>query len=126
MAQFAPYRLRSGDWKTEGKREALGDAIVDAVAAYAPNLKASILARQVLTPVDLEEIYGVTGGHVFHGETTLDQVFTMRPLLDWAQYRTPVRRLYLCGAGTHPGAGVTGAPGANAAREVIADLKKGR
>ena len=72
------------------------------MAAYAPNLKASILARQVLTPVDLEEIYGVTGGHVFHGETTLDQVFTMRPLLDWAQYRTPVRRLYLCGAGTHP------------------------
>ncbi|MEP6993778.1 MAG: NAD(P)/FAD-dependent oxidoreductase [Acidobacteriota bacterium] len=121
-AQFAPYRLKDGDWKS--RREAMGDGVVETIAAYAPNLKSSIVGRQVLTPVDLEETYGLTGGHVFHGETTLDQVFTMRPLLDWAQYRTPVRGLYLCGSGTHPGGGVTGAPGANASREVIADLKK--
>ncbi len=121
-AQFAPYRLKTGDWNA--KRAALGDAVVETIAAYAPNLKSSIVARRVMTPVDLEETYGLAGGHVFHGESTLDQVFTMRPLLGWAQYRTPIRGLYLCGAGTHPGGGVTGAPGANASREVIADLKK--
>ena len=79
--------------------------------------------RQVLTPVDLEETYGVTGGHILHGEAALDQLFTMRPLLDWAQYRTPVRGLYLCGSGTHPGGGVTGAPGFNASREIRKDLR---
>jgi phytoene dehydrogenase-like protein len=121
-AQFAPYRLKTGDWNA--KREALGDAVVETIAAYAPNLKSSIVGRRVMTPLDLEETYGLTGGHVFHGDSTLDQVFTMRPLLGWAQYRTPIRGLYLCGAGTHPGGGVTGAPGANASREVIADLKK--
>jgi phytoene dehydrogenase-like protein len=120
-AQFAPYKLKTGDWKS--RRDALGDAVVDAVAAHAPKLKNAILGRQVLTPADLEETYGLTGGHAFHGETTLDQVFTMRPLLDWAQYRTPVRGLYLCGSGTHPGGGVTGAPGANAAREIGKDLR---
>ncbi len=122
LAQFAPYRLKSGDWKA--KRDSLGAAIVDTIAAYAPNLKDLILHRQVLTPLDLEEIYGLTGGHLFHGEPALDQLFTMRPLLDWAQYRTPVRGLYLCGSGTHPGGGVTGAPGANASREVIKDLRR--
>jgi phytoene dehydrogenase-like protein len=121
-AQFAPYRLKNGDWN--GKREALGDTVVETLSAYVPNLKRSIVGRQVLTPLDLEETYGLTGGHVFHGEATLDQVFTMRPLLDWAQYRTPIRGLYLCGSGTHPGGGVTGAPGANASREVIAHLKR--
>ena len=121
VAQFAPTKLKNGDWK--GKREALGDAVVDTIAAYAPNLKSLIAHRQVLTPLDLEETYGLTGGHVFHGEPALDQVFTMRPLLGWAQYRTPVRNLFLCGSGTHPGGGVTGAPGANAAREVAKDLR---
>ena len=120
VAQFAPYKLK-GDWNA--KREALGDAVVDAIAAYAPNLKGLITHRQVLTPVDLEEIYGLTGGHVFHGEPALDQLFTMRPLLGWAQYRTPIRGLYLCGSGTHPGGGVTGAPGANASREIQKDLR---
>ncbi len=120
-AQFAPYRLKNGDWK--GKREALGDTVVDTIAAYAPNLKGLISHRQVLTPLDLEETYGLTGGNVLHGEPALDQLFTMRPLLGWAQYRTPVRGLYLCGSGTHPGGGVTGAPGANASREVQKDLR---
>jgi phytoene dehydrogenase-like protein len=121
VAQFAPYKLKTGTWKD--KREALGDAVVDAIAAYAPNLKGLVAHRQVLTPLDLEETYGLTGGHVFHGEPALDQLFTMRPLLDWAQYRTPVKGLYLCGSGTHPGGGVTGANGANASREVQKDLR---
>jgi phytoene dehydrogenase-like protein len=120
VAQFAPYKFK-GDWNA--KREALGDAVVDTIAAYAPNLKGLVTHRQVLTPVDLEETYGLTGGHVFHGEPALDQLFTMRPLLGWAQYRTPVRGLYLCGSGTHPGGGVTGAPGANASREIQKDLR---
>jgi phytoene dehydrogenase-like protein len=120
VAQFGPYKLK-GDW--DAKREALGDAVVDAIAAYAPNLKSLIAHRQVLTPVDLEKTYGLTGGHVLHGEPALDQLFTMRPLLDWAQYRMPVRGLYLCGSGTHPGGGVTGANGANASREVQKDLR---
>ncbi len=126
VAQFAPYKLKSGGWKDSAKREALGDAVVETVAAHAPGLEKAVVGRQVLTPVDLEETYGLTGGHAFHGETTLDQVFTMRPLLDWAQYRTPVRGLYLCGSGTHPGGGVTGAPGANAAREIASELRKRR
>jgi len=121
VAQFAPYKLKSGDWKS--KRDALGDAVVDAVAAYAPNLKGLVASRQILTPVDLETTFGLTGGHVFHGDAALDQLFTMRPLLDWAQYRTPLRGLYLCGSGTHPGGGVTGAPGLNASREVARDLR---
>ncbi len=126
VAQFAPYKLKSGSWKDSAKRDALGDAVVETVAAHAPGLEKAVVGRQVLTPVDLEETYGLTGGHAFHGETTLDQVFTMRPLLDWAQYRTPVRGLYLCGSGTHPGGGVTGAPGANAAREIASELRKRR
>ena len=110
-----------GDWNAE--REALGDAVVDAIAAYAPGLKGQIAHRQVLTPLDLEQTYGLTGGHVLHGEPALDQLFTMRPLLDWAQYRMPIKGLYLCGSGTHPGGGVTGANGANASREVQKDLR---
>jgi phytoene dehydrogenase-like protein len=126
VAQYAPYKLKSASWKDAAKREALGDAVVQTVAAHAPGLEKAIVGRQILTPLDLEETYGLTGGHAFHGETTLDQVFTMRPLLDWAQYRTPVRGLFLCGSGTHPGGGVTGAPGANAAREVASELRKSR
>ena len=122
VAQFAPYKLKTGDWKS--RRDALGDAVVETIAAYAPGLPKLVEKRQVLTPLDLEETFGLTGGHVFHGEHSLDQLFTMRPVLDWAQYRTPLAGLYLCGAGTHPGGGVTGAPGANASREVARDLKK--
>ena len=122
IAQFAPYKLKGG-WGL--KREALGDAVVGALAAHAPGIETLIEARQVLTPEDLETTFGATGGHVLHGETTLDQVFTMRPLIDWAQYRTPIRGLYLCGSGTHPGGGVTGANGQNASREVLRDLKSG-
>jgi len=119
--QFAPYRLKQGEWSQQ--RDALADTIIKTLAAYAPDLPGKILARQVLTPRDLEETYGLTGGHVFHGELALDQIFTMRPLLGWARYRMPVKGLYLCGNGTHPGSGITGASGANAAREILKDLR---
>jgi phytoene dehydrogenase-like protein len=121
-AQFAPYELRSGDWASRG--EEMADRAEKTLADYAPNLKGLILKRQIITPADLEAVYGLHGGHIYHGEHTLDQVFTMRPLLGCAQYRTPISRLYLCGAGTHPGGGVTGLPGANAAREILKDLKR--
>jgi len=120
-AQFAPYRLRNGDWN--GQRDALGDVVVEKLSEYAPGLPDLILHRQVITPQDLEDTYSLTGGHIFHGELALDQLFTMRPLLGWAQYRTPLRGLYLCGNGTHPGTGLTGACGRNAAREIVKDWK---
>ena len=119
--QFAPYRLRQGDWSLQG--DALADTIVKTLAEYAPDLPGMILRRQVVTPADLEGTYGLSGGHPYHGELALDQLFTMRPLLGWARYRTPVKGLYLCGSGTHPGGGVTGISGANAAREILKDLR---
>ena len=119
--QYAPYKLK-GDW--ESQRRALGQTVVQTLAQYAPNLPEMILTHQIITPLDLEEKYGMTGGQIFHGELALDQFFTMRPLLDWARYRTPIENLYLCGSGTHPGAGLTGGSGANAAREILKDLKK--
>jgi phytoene dehydrogenase-like protein len=118
--QYTPYRLAAGDWPS--RRNDLGDAVVRVLEEYAPGLSGLVVHRQVLTPHDLETVYGLTGGHPCHGEESLDQLFTMRPLLGWARYRTPISGLYLCGAGTHPGGGVTGRPGANAAREILRDL----
>jgi phytoene dehydrogenase-like protein len=120
--QYAPYKLKDGDWNS--RREEFADKVVDVLAGYAPNLKELIVARQVITPLDLEETYGLSGGHIHHGEQSLDQSFAFRPLIGWAQYRTPIKGLYLCGAGTHPGGGITGGPGANAAREIVRDFKK--
>jgi phytoene dehydrogenase-like protein len=120
--QYAPYNLKNSDW--ESQRTALGETVVKTIAQYAPNLPQIILSHQIVTPKDLEETYGLTGGHIFHGELALDQFFTMRPLLDWARYRTPIERLYLCGSGTHPGTGLTGGSGAKAAREIAKALKK--
>jgi phytoene dehydrogenase-like protein len=119
--QYAPYKLK-GDW--EEQRKSLGQTVVQTLAKYAPNLPELIVTHQIITPHDLEEKYGLTGGQIFHGELALDQFFTMRPLLDWARYRTPIQNLYLCGSGTHPGAGLTGGSGANAAREILKELKK--
>jgi phytoene dehydrogenase-like protein len=119
--QYAPYKLK-GDW--EDQRKALGQTVVQTLAQYAPNLPEMILTHQIITPQDLEEVYGLTGGQIFHGDLALDQFFTMRPLLDWARYRTPIENLYLCGSGTHPGAGLTGGSGANAAREILKYVKK--
>jgi phytoene dehydrogenase-like protein len=124
FVQYVPYRLREGTW--DEKREILGDRVVKKIAEYAPNVPGAILARQVLTPLDLERTYGLTEGNIFHGDLSLEQLFFMRPVAGWAQYRTPVDGLYLCGAGAHPGGGVTGAPGYNAAHQALRDLKRGR
>lgn len=131
--QFAPFKLAgpAADGKTIVKSEAnwsarrrdLGDTVVRTLAAYAPNLPELVEHMQVITPQDLDSIYGFTGGHIFHGELALDQLFTMRPVLDWARYKTPIRGLFLCGSGTHPGNGLTGASGANAAKEIIHALR---
>jgi len=120
--QYAPYQLKNTDW--ESQRKALGETVVKTITQYAPNLPQTILSHQIITPKDLEETYGLTGGHIFHGELALDQFFTMRPLLDWARYQTPIEHLYLCGSGTHPGTGLTGGAGANAAREILRRLRK--
>jgi phytoene dehydrogenase-like protein len=124
FVQYVPYRLREGTW--DEKKELLGDRVVRKVAEYAPNVPNSVIARQVLTPLDLERTYGLTEGNIFHGDLTLEQLFSMRPVPGWAQYRTPITGLYLCGAGAHPGGGVTGAPGHNAAFQVLRDIRKRR
>jgi phytoene dehydrogenase-like protein len=115
--------LRDASWSDPAQRSALTDTIIKTIAQHAPDLPEKILAKQIITPLDLEQTYGLTGGHIFHGELALDQVFTMRPMLDWARYRTPIEGLYLCGSGTHPGTGLNGGSGANAAREIIKALK---
>lgn len=120
--QFAPYKLRRGDWTTNDEK--LEKHVISKLEEYAPNIEDMIVGGQVITPLDLEQTYGLSGGHIHHGEQTLDQFFTFRPLIGWAQYRTPLKRLYLCGAGTHPGGGLTGLPGANAAREIARDFKE--
>jgi len=124
FVQYVPYHLREGTW--DEKRDLLGDRVIKKIAEYAPNVPTAIVARQVLTPLDLERTYGLTEGNIFHGDLRLEQLFFMRPVSGWSQYRTPVDGLYLCGAGTHPGGGVTGAPGHNAAHQVLRDWKKGR
>ena len=124
FVQYVPYHLRWGTW--DEKREELGDRVVRKIAEYAPNVPNAMVARQVLTPLDLERTYGLTEGNIFHGDLRLEQLFFMRPVPGWSQYRTPIDGLYLCGAGTHPGGGVTGAPGHNAAHQVLRDWKKGR
>lgn len=119
FVQYAPYRLAAGHWDTLG--ESFADRCIAEVNRYAPNFSASILHREVLTPLDLEREYGLTGGNIFHGSMSLHQLFGFRPVPGWSDYRTPLPGLYLCGAGTHPGGGVTGAPGRNAARAVLRD-----
>src|ERR1700730_16478133 len=128
--QFAPYKLvdrsavpQRSERNWSSGRMPLGQAVMKTLSMYAPNLKDLVESMQVITPQDLETTYGFTGGHIFHGELALDQLFPMRPVLDWARYKTPIRGLFLCGSGTHPGNGLTGASGANAAREIIRDLR---
>ncbi len=115
--QYAPYTLRDATW--DDQREPFGDRVIDVIAEYAPNIRSIIVERQVLTPLDLERRFGITGGNIFHGEMALDQMFVMRPVAGWARYRTPLEGLYLCGSGAHPGGGVMGAPGYNAARAIL-------
>lgn len=117
--QYAPYTLKDTTW--DAQREPYADRIIEVIAEYCPNIRDIIVERQTLTPLDLERRFGLTGGNIFHGEMSLDQMFVMRPLAGWAKYRTPIKNLYLCGSGTHPGGGVMGAPGHNAAREILQD-----
>ena len=119
-AQFAPYTLRDGDW--DSSRDAFGDVVINTLERYAPGIASLIVAREILTPVDLERGWGLSGGQIFHGELSLDQFFTMRPLLGYGQYASPLRGLYLCSNGTHPGTGLTGGSGINAAREVARNV----
>ena len=121
FAQYAPYDLKGG-W-TDAKRAAFGDTVIDTLSEYAPNLKASILHRQVITPPDIERMIGLTEGNIFQGELSLQQMFFLRPIPAWARYATPIEGLYQCGAGTHPGGGVMGASGRNAALTILGKMK---
>ncbi len=122
FVQYAPYKLKEGTW--DEQREAFGDNVVNTISEYAPNLKNIILHRQVLTPLDLERDFGLTEGNIFQGELTLEQLFFLRPVPGWAQYRTPVKNLYMCGSATHPGGGIMGAPGRLAAMQILKDWKR--
>jgi len=120
----APVLPDNASWDTY--REQVADVMIDLVNSHAPNFKAAVLGRQIMSPLDLERTFGLVGGDIFHGALSLDQLFSARPMLGHGDYRGPLRGLYMCGSGTHPGGGVTGAPGHNAAREIIADFKRGR
>src|SRR5437764_9184683 len=124
FVQYAPYKLKEGTW--DEKREPFGDTVIDTIAEHAPNLKNIIVGRQVVTPLDLEREWGLTEGNIFQGELSLEQLFFLRPVPGWAQYRTPIQGLYMCGSATHPGGGIMGAPGRLAALRILEDLKLGR
>jgi phytoene dehydrogenase-like protein len=117
FVQYAPYALRDGAW--DAAREAFGDTVIDTIAEHAPNIRERIIGRQVLTPLDLEREFGLSEGNIFQGELTLEQLFFLRPAPGYADYRTPLKRLYMCGSATHPGGGIMGAPGRNAALRLL-------
>src|ERR671912_1236910 len=117
FVQYAPYRLKEGTW--DERREEFGDTVVDTISEHAPNFRDIILHRQVLTPLDIERDFGLTEGNIFQGELTLEQLFFLRPVPGWAQYVTPIQQLYMCGSATHPGGGIMGAPGKNAAERIL-------
>jgi len=119
FVQYAPYHLKEGNW--DEKREAFGDTVIDTIAEHAPNIKDIILHRQVVTPLDLEREFGLSEGNIFQGELTLEQLFFLRPAPGWAQYRSPIKNLYMCGSATHPGGGIMGASGRNAAIMILKD-----
>jgi phytoene dehydrogenase-like protein len=116
----APELPDGSSW--DSHRDLVADLMIDTVDAYAPGFRTSVIARQALTPLDLERTFGLVGGDIFHGALSLDQLYSLRPMLGYADYRTPLEGLYQCGSGTHPGGGVTGAPGFNAAREILKDI----
>jgi len=119
FVQYAPYNLKDGTW--DEKREEFGDTVIDTIAEHAPNIKDIILHRQVVTPLDLEREFGLSEGNIFQGELTLEQLFFLRPAPGWAQYRSPIKNLYMCGSATHPGGGIMGASGRNAAMMILKD-----
>jgi phytoene dehydrogenase-like protein len=114
--------LKEGNW--DEKRDEFGDTVIDTIAEHAPNIRELIRDRQVLTPLDLERDFGLSEGNIFQGELTLEQLFFLRPAPGWAQYRTPIKNLWMCGSATHPGGGIMGAPGRNAALQLLKDWKK--
>ncbi len=120
----APQLPNGESWDTH--RDKVADLMIDTVSVYAPNFKSAVLGRQIMSPLDLERTFGLIGGDIFHGALQLDQMFSARPMLGYGNYRGPLPGLYMCGSGTHPGGGVTGAPGHNAAREIIADFRRGK
>jgi phytoene dehydrogenase-like protein len=126
FVQWAPYHLADGVQWDDGMREDFGNAVVQTLAEFAPNLPGLVLHRQVLTPLDLEREFGLTEGNIFHGELSLEQLFWARPAPGMARYRTPVRNLWLCGSSAHPGGGIMGAPGRNAAHEALRALRGSR
>jgi len=122
FVQYAPYKLRAGlNW--DDQKEAFGNNVIDTISEYAPNIKNIILHKQVVTPLDLEREFGLTEGNIFQGELSLEQLFFLRPVPGWAQYRTPIKNLYMCGSATHPGGGIMGANGRLAALEILKDVK---
>jgi phytoene dehydrogenase-like protein len=125
FVQYAPYNLKEGPAAWDAQREAFGDTVVNTISEFAPNLKSLILHRQVLTPLDIERITGLSEGNIFQGELSLEQLFFLRPVAGWARFRTPVRNLYLSGSAAHPGGGIMGAPGRLAALEILKDWKRG-
>jgi phytoene dehydrogenase-like protein len=124
FVQYAPYHLKPGDVWDDARREAFGDAVIDAIAVHAPNIRNIIRHRQVLTPLDIERTFGLSEGNIFQGELSLEQLFFLRPVPGWAQYATPIDKLYMCGSATHPGGGIMGAPGKNAAEKILKDAKR--
>jgi len=117
----APYKLKNGDWGVE--KEKFKSIVLKTIDNYAPGFSNDVIAAQTLVPPDLEAMIGVPQGHIFHGELSADQLFFQRPVSGYADYRTPVKGLYLCGSSTHPGGGVSGIPGHNAAREILRDIR---
>ena len=124
FVQYCPPELADGPW-TDEKRDAFGETVMDQIAEYSPNFRDLVLHAEIRTPRELEAEVGLTEGNIFQGELTLDQLLFNRPFPGYAQYRGPVRGLYMCGSATHPGGGVMAAPGANAAREILGDLRRG-
>ncbi len=124
FVQYAPYHLKPGDVWDDQRREAFGDAVVNAIAEHAPNIRSIIRHRQVLTPLDIEQTFGLSEGNIFQGELSLEQLFFLRPVPGWAQYATPIDQLYMCGSATHPGGGIMGAPGKNAAEKILKDGRR--
>jgi phytoene dehydrogenase-like protein len=122
FVQYAPYRLAKGNW--DDQREAFGNAVIDTISEFAPNLKNIIIGKQFLTPLDIERTTGLSEGNIFQGELSLEQLFFLRPVAGWARYRTPIRHLYMCGSATHPGGGIMGAPGRLAALEILKESRK--
>lgn len=122
FVQYAPYKLSHGTW--DEQREAFGNTVIDTIAEYAPNIKSIILGKQVITPLDIERTTGLSEGNIFQGELSLEQLFFLRPAAGWARYRTPIKKLYMCGSATHPGGGIMGAPGRLAAMEILKDTGK--